>query len=373
MYHHVSDRIRAGPYAKALTVSPEEFRAQLRWLRKRGCSAVTIDVLWRDVRSGSVRGCEVALTFDDAYDDAAASAGPLLAREGFVGTFYVSTGYVGATGHLTQARIRDLARAGDEIGAHTVTHPDLTTVSRWRLRTEVRASKAALERWTGARITSFAYPAGRSNQRVREEVEAAGYDNATSTEPGRLSRAADPYSLPRYRILRGGGLALLAATLGRARASADPAPQRLELEHIAAQRAEGNDPALAERIGVALLSGAFPEPILKVRVLTVPPASVAGIMLSGARWHRTINKRQLLGDAVAMAGRAFASGPNLAEVDIWAIVPLPVQPGAPVSGDLAVRTSRTVFSVVARPANGAPTLGAVFLDDLWARQTLKAE
>lgn len=375
MYHHVSERIGPGPYSRALTVSPQEFSSQLHWLRGRGCAALTVDALLREVRGRWARGCAVALTFDDGYGDAATAVAPLLAREGFVGTFYVSTGHVGAAGHLTQTQIRALAQAGNEIGAHTVSHPDLTTASSEQLRSEVRDSRAALERWIGRPVASFAYPAGRWNERVREAVRAAGYASAASTQPGRLSAATDPYALPRYRILRGSGLALLAATLGSVVAATDPARRRVELEHIAALRAEGNDPALAERIGVALLSAAFPEPILKVRVLTVPPATVAGIMLSGSKWHRAVTKRQFFADVAAMASLAFARGPELAEVDIWAIVPLAVQPQAQVSGELAVSTSRTVFSTaVRRPVgNASPTLGRAFVDDLWAHQALRVE
>ncbi|MBV8222380.1 MAG: hypothetical protein JO293_03395 [Candidatus Eremiobacteraeota bacterium] len=45
-----------------------------------------------------------------------------------------------------------------------------------------------------------------------------------------------------------------------------------------------------------------------------------------------------------MIVRAFDARPDVAEVDVWAVRPLAVQPAATVSGDYAVPTSRTVFS-----------------------------
>jgi len=37
MYHHVAPTAPPGKYARALTISPQEFNAQLDWLRARGC------------------------------------------------------------------------------------------------------------------------------------------------------------------------------------------------------------------------------------------------------------------------------------------------------------------------------------------------
>ncbi|MBV8340330.1 MAG: hypothetical protein JO343_10320, partial [Candidatus Eremiobacteraeota bacterium] len=49
MYHHVSPTVLPGPYARALTVTPQEFAAQLSWLRTKGCRIATVDELVTDV------------------------------------------------------------------------------------------------------------------------------------------------------------------------------------------------------------------------------------------------------------------------------------------------------------------------------------
>src|SRR6202022_3830869 len=78
MYHHVSPHVLPGPYARALTVTPGEFRGQLTWLHARGCRVVSVDALYDDARTHALAPCEAALSFDDGYDDAATFALPLL-------------------------------------------------------------------------------------------------------------------------------------------------------------------------------------------------------------------------------------------------------------------------------------------------------
>ena len=46
---------------------------------------------------------------------------------GLVGTFFITTSWIGSPSYLTQANLRTMAADGNEIGGHTVTHPDLTT------------------------------------------------------------------------------------------------------------------------------------------------------------------------------------------------------------------------------------------------------
>src|ERR1700680_1401596 len=51
MYHHVSPRVLPGPYARALTVTPAEFRDQLMWLHAHGCRVVSVDGIYGDARA----------------------------------------------------------------------------------------------------------------------------------------------------------------------------------------------------------------------------------------------------------------------------------------------------------------------------------
>lgn len=344
MYHHVSANVAPGPYARALTVQPAEFAHQLSWLRSHGCETVTVDTLVDDVASDALRGCEVAITFDDGYADQAAVAGPALDAAGDTATVYISSGFVGAPEHVTVRQLLALAGDGLQVGAHTINHVDLTTLDESAARREIAGSRAALQNWTHTPVHSFAYPAGQHNARVEALVRAAGFRTALTTQPGALAAtvvSADPYALPRYRVERDSGTDLIRRVVGSAtRVGRSPD----ELRAIARERAEGNDPALAERIGAALLNASFPEQLLKVRVLRVGDATDVGIMLSGVKFHAAMTRRELAADVGGMIDRAFDARPDIAEVDVWAVTPLEVLPTGAVSGDYAAPTTRTVFS-----------------------------
>lgn len=370
MYHHVSPTIAPGPYARALTVPPAEFEQQLSWLRSRGCVTTTVEQVVADA-SKPRRNCEAALTFDDGYDDAVRFALPLLRRYGARATFYITTGYVGQPGHVSRAALARLLQAGMEIGAHSVHHYDLTTLPGAQSVQEIIGSRRSLQSWTGGAVSSFAYPAGRQDAGVVNDVRAAGFANAVTTDPGEVSRADDPFLLPRYRILRGGGLALFAQVLGAAVTSSVKAQAAYDkaLHAIARRRIEGNTPQLAESVAVALLARRFAEPIMKVHVLTIPEEAVAGIVLSGVKFHAPVSRNRFIADVREMAKTAFAAAPSLDEIDIWATVPVSVPAGEPVSGDFAVPTSKTVFSsVVTQQRRGLQTSlvwGTTYWDPRW--------
>jgi len=376
MYHHVSPTVQPGKYARALTVTPHEFSEQLAWLRARGCAIVHASTIVDDARAGVLAPCEVALTFDDGYDDAAAYVAPLLTQAGATGTFFISTGEIGARGHLTVADLLAFESLGMELGAHTVHHVDLVRVSPRMRDAEIAESAAMLLRWTGKRVTDFAYPSGRYDAGVERSVADAGFMRAFTTDQGSIngSMVRDMFALPRYRIIRGSGVALFRSVLGAGVSSEAAAVARTEpefvplrsdaaLASVARERIEGNDLPAAERIGISLLREEFREPIEKIRVLTVPAASVAGIMLSGSGLREPVTAAQFAADARAMAELTLATAPAVSEVDVWATIPEPVARGTVVAGDLAAPTDRTVLSLSLR--RGTPPTRA-FIDEQWA-------
>jgi peptidoglycan/xylan/chitin deacetylase (PgdA/CDA1 family) len=367
MYHHVSPTVQPGPYARALTVSPSEFEEQVRWLRARGCLLVTVDRAWSDALAGTVAPCEAALTFDDGYEDVARYALPILLRYGAVGTLYIATGFIGRPDHLSIGDLRSAEADGMEIGAHTIDHVDLTKLPPARAQGEIEGSALAIESTLGKAPTTFAYPSGKFTPRIVQDVASDRFETAVTTNAGTLVARADPFELPRYRITHGQGMRLLGMVFGPA--TRGVADDWAALSHVARERIAGNDPAVAETMATALLAQRFPEQITKVRVERVMPATVAGIVLSGRKFHAAVDRERFAQDVREMVGVAFAVAPSLDEVDVWATVPIPVAPGTIVSGDEAVPTERTVFSAaVVRGSHiaGAPwDLGVTYWDHTW--------
>lgn len=78
-------------------------------------------------------------------------------------------------------QLREMADNGIEIGAHTITHPILSRISRDRVDEEVSGSRRIIEEKLGREVVSFCYPNSRPadiKPGVVEAVEKAGYKGA---------------------------------------------------------------------------------------------------------------------------------------------------------------------------------------------------
>lgn len=87
-----------------------------------------------------------------------------------------------------------------EVGAHTVTHPVLPSLSAEKKAAEIRTSLDDCERFTGCRPQTFAYPYGDLDQDTINTTRAAGVILACSTREDLIWPGADTYALPRVAV-----------------------------------------------------------------------------------------------------------------------------------------------------------------------------
>jgi peptidoglycan/xylan/chitin deacetylase (PgdA/CDA1 family) len=87
-----------------------------------------------------------------------------------------------------------------EIGAHTLTHPVLASVSRDDQWEEIHQSKTSLETMLGHQVLSFAYPHGSSTQDAVRYVREAGFLSACSSDPEVIFHRPDRFHLPRLCV-----------------------------------------------------------------------------------------------------------------------------------------------------------------------------
>jgi peptidoglycan/xylan/chitin deacetylase (PgdA/CDA1 family) len=92
--------------------------------------------------------------------------------------------------------IREMEAAGFQLGAHTLTHPDLTAMTVNRAIHEVYGSKAIIEEALGEPVKTFAYPYGYHNQQIRNIADRF-FESACSARLGLVSHRSDPYALER--------------------------------------------------------------------------------------------------------------------------------------------------------------------------------
>ncbi len=98
--------------------------------------------------------------------------------------------------------VRQLRAAGMQIGAHTVSHPILSSLDAAGMRQEIGDSKRYLEDLLREPISLFAYPNGKPGQDYNtqsvEQVKALGFNVAVSTAWGAARQGDSVFELPRF-------------------------------------------------------------------------------------------------------------------------------------------------------------------------------
>ncbi|MDR3570885.1 MAG: polysaccharide deacetylase family protein [Candidatus Pacebacteria bacterium] len=102
----------------------------------------------------------------------------LLESYGIRGTFYIPRSFRGI--ERSAQLVQELALY-HEVGAHTLTHPDLRTVSISEARNEIAGGKDWLESVLGKEIKMFCYPRGSYTNEIRDLVGEYGYLGARTT------------------------------------------------------------------------------------------------------------------------------------------------------------------------------------------------
>jgi peptidoglycan/xylan/chitin deacetylase (PgdA/CDA1 family) len=210
LFHRVNDDIPED----GLTVSTARFRSICHLLRRKFqvLSLAQANELSRSGRPFPPRS--VAITFDDCYRDNLFAA-RVLADHGLPACFFVPSQLVG-TNHvfewdrnlkrmpnLSWDEVREIARLGFDIGSHTLTHPDLTCISRDHARSEIVDSRKHIEDQIGLPVRWFAYPFG-GEDKFRSDlipfVEEAGYEACFSGHGGFIHEGQHGTVLPREAV-----------------------------------------------------------------------------------------------------------------------------------------------------------------------------
>jgi peptidoglycan/xylan/chitin deacetylase (PgdA/CDA1 family) len=103
---------------------------------------------------------------------------------------------------LSSDQLIALHRAGMEIGAHTVSHPILTSISNAQARAEIADGRARLQEIIQAPVRMFAYPSGKPGKDFESRhvgmLRSQGFVAAVTTARGAARAGTDPFCLPRF-------------------------------------------------------------------------------------------------------------------------------------------------------------------------------
>jgi len=231
MYHYVSspaanaDRLR-----RELSVEPQMFEAQMRWLKANGYHTITLDDLHANLKHGvPLPEKPIVLTFDDGHIEHYSYVFPLLRSLEMTGTFFIVADFATYAytnpNYLNWKQAREMAEGGMRIESHARTHRDLRSRSFQFLVWELLGSIEQIEAYTGRRPRFFCYPAGQYDAAVIRVLKSVDMLGAVTTVHGAQHTASEAYTWRRIRVRYGAGLDEFAALVrGGATKFATPEP-----------------------------------------------------------------------------------------------------------------------------------------------------
>ena len=164
----------------------EHFDALIRTAREMGFSSIDYNQLaaWRD-GTGELPEQPIMFDFDHPVKSMRYEVHEVLSRYGYTGNLFINTGPMDPDSEgygsetMTWDEARELVDLGWHIGAHTVTHPNLSELSvedpsGEKLRRELEGCDATLEEQLGIRPQDFAYT-GTSWSSMAEQLVMQRY------------------------------------------------------------------------------------------------------------------------------------------------------------------------------------------------------
>lgn len=178
-YHRVADT-----YLNPWSISRGNFVQHLDWL-ERHFEIITLAEAQRRIQSRTNDRPSVVITFDDGYAENCDFAIPELQRRGLPATYFVATNavkYGTPFSHDLEyhrplransiAEIQDIARAGFEIGGHTMSHADIGRLTdQGAIAQEILGGIAELEAWGVGPVRYFSFPLGLPENTSQKAVD----------------------------------------------------------------------------------------------------------------------------------------------------------------------------------------------------------
>lgn len=194
IYHDVVDGLEhqcsgfPSPDAAIYKLEPIQFAAHMRAI-SQALSEKPGNVLSLNQAGRSI---PFFLTFDDGGVSAYSHVADRLDSLGWVGHFFVSTGYIGRPSFMSRQQIRELARRGHIVGSHSHTHPlMMASCSPEELRTEWQSSIDILSEIIGASVKVASVPGGFYSRQVAEAASLAGIEVLFTSEPTTVIHRVD--------------------------------------------------------------------------------------------------------------------------------------------------------------------------------------
>ena len=185
-------------------------------LKRLRCSVLTMDQVQACLAGERpVPARAVAITFDDGYENFYQFALPQLQRHGFAATVYVVAGLIGRTAEwlaadglapaplMDTARLREVRRAGIQVGSHALHHAPLAGRPGPALDAELAGSRRRWRTCSTSRSRTSVIPTAAMTWPWSRPRPAPATAPAVTCQRALATSAFDPLALPRKAISLG--------------------------------------------------------------------------------------------------------------------------------------------------------------------------
>lgn len=234
VYHRVCEMPKE-KWVEYHNVSPASFAAQMKLLAEQRFVVLTVGQILEHLQQGRAFPPKaVCITFDDGYRNNYTLAFPELLRYGLKASFYIVTNYVDSDRRfawlkkdqlaelaelkdkqvwqpLRWSEIRKLSQSEMEIGSHTCSHPNFSTLGRAAMVLEIEKSKEELRVHIGRVANSFVCPfglRGQTAEHLKAVFRATSCEGAFLGSVGAVGAGQDPLDMPRFTVHEKDSLAI---------------------------------------------------------------------------------------------------------------------------------------------------------------------
>lgn len=205
MYHYIGDLpTNADATRKDLTVSTQNFTAQMNFLLSQGYTSITPGQLYLYLtKNKAIPAKSVVISFDDGYADTFDNAVPILETDHLTGMFGIITGLVATntiSNYANWQQIISARNAGMAIVSHSYSHPNFAALSASDQNFNIAKSTVDLTGELGTPPTYFIYPFGKYNSTTEQTLKNHGYVMSFTTAYGFVKPGENLLELPRVRI-----------------------------------------------------------------------------------------------------------------------------------------------------------------------------
>ncbi len=197
VYHRFND----GRYPST-NISVSDFESHIKWLTKNNYQILSLSEAVQYLASEEHIRKVAVITIDDGYKSFFKNGLPILKKHKVSATLFINTKTVGAGDYMDWDELKTAMNNRVEIGNHTHSHSyflnEPTTTRYSSFKNEIELSQSIIKEKLNYTPTTFSYPYGEFDEKMKAVVKQLGFTAATAQNSGVMYSGSDLFKCPRY-------------------------------------------------------------------------------------------------------------------------------------------------------------------------------